>query len=89
MKPVQIEYTLDAAELEQPVEVLINVTYFHETPPNRRTWDSDVDYHGYYEITFNILHADGTPAPELDAIITKEEVQDIEQAVLNEMSEDA
>ena len=89
MKPVQIEYTLDAAQLEQPVDVLINVTYFHESPPNRRSWDSDMDYYGYHSIEFNILHADGTPAPELDAMITKAEIEDIEQAVLNEMSEEA
>ena len=87
MKPVQIEYTLDAAQLEEPVEVLINVTYFHDSPPNRRSWDSDVDYHGYCEIVFNLLHADGTPAPELDAMLTKAEIKDIEQAVVNEMTE--
>jgi hypothetical protein len=87
MKPVQIEYTLDAAQLEQPVDVLINVTYFHESPPNRSSRDSDLDYHGCYSIQFNLLHADGTPAPELDAMINKAEVQDIEQAVLNEMTE--
>jgi len=87
MKPVQIEYTLDAAQLQEPVDVLINVTYFHESPPNRNSWDSDVDYHGYCEITFNILHADGTPAPELDAILSKAEIQDIEELVQSEMTE--
>jgi hypothetical protein len=87
MKPIQIEYTLDAAELPEPVEVIINVTYFHESPPNRHSWDSDVDYYGYYEIQFNLLHADGTPAPELDAIINAAEVKDIEEKILEEMAE--
>lgn len=89
MKPVQIEYTLDAAQLEQPVDVILNVTYFHETRPNRRSWDSDLDYYGYCEVEFNILHADGTPAPELDAMLTKAEIAYIESEIIEELCEEA
>ena len=89
MKPVQIEYTLDAAQLEQPVDVILNVTYFHETKPNRSSWDSDMDYHGYCEVEFNVLHADGTPAPELDAMLSKAEIKYVEEKIIEEMSEEA
>jgi hypothetical protein len=89
MKPVQIEYTLDAAQLEQPVDVILNVTYFHETKPNRRSWDSDMDYYGYCEVEFNILNADGTPAPELDAMLSKAEIKYVEEKIIEEMSEEA
>lgn len=89
MKPYRIEYTLDAAELEEPVDVLLNVTYFHETKPNRSSWDSDMDYYGYCEVEFNILHADGTPAPELDAMLSKADIADIEETIIEEMAEEA
>jgi len=35
MKPVQIEYTLDISKLEEPLDVILSVNYFHESKPNR------------------------------------------------------
>lgn len=86
---IKIPYTLDITQLEEPLEVILNVTYFHNSKPTRSSRDSDMDYYGYYEVEFNILYKDGSPAPELDAMLTAAEEDDIKLAIYEEMCEEA
>jgi hypothetical protein len=88
MVATQIEYTLDLAQLDDRVEVLLNVTDFHYHKPNRNSRDSDYDYHGWSEISYDILHLDGTPAPELEALLSKADKEDIEIKIIEEMGDD-
>lgn len=88
MKPVQIEYTLDIAALEEPIEVILSVNYFHETKPNRSCRDSDYDYHGYIEVDFDII-VDGKVSRELWDALTSRELEEIEIAIHEEMTEEA
>lgn len=87
MTPTKIDYLLDLPDFDEPMEVIINVTYFHETKPNRDSWDSDLDYNGYYETDFDILLADGTPAPELYKKLSKNAKWDIEITIHEAMTE--
>ena len=88
MKPVQIEYTLDISALQEPIEVIISVNYFHEQKANRYCRDSDWDYHGYIEVDFDII-VDGKVSRELWDALTPREREDIEIAIHEEMSEEA
>ena len=88
MKPVQIEYTLDISALEEPIEVIISVNYFHEQKANRHCRDSDWDYHGYIEVDFDII-VDGKASRELWNALTPREREEIEIAIHEEMSEEA
>ena len=88
MKPVQIEYTLDIAALEEPIEVILSVTYFHESKPNRSCRDSDWDYHGYIEVDFDII-VDGKVSRAHWDMLTPKELEEIEIAIYEEMSEEA
>jgi hypothetical protein len=88
MKPVQIEYTLDISALEEPIEVIISVNYFHEQKANRHCRDSDWDYHGYIEVDFDII-VDGKASRAHWDMLTPREREEIEIAIHEEMSEEA
>jgi hypothetical protein len=88
MKPVQIEYTLDILALEEPIEVILSVNYFHETKADRSCRDSDWDYHGYIEVDFDII-VDGKVSREMWNKLTSRELEEIEIAIHEEMSEKA
>jgi hypothetical protein len=87
MKPVQIEYTLDISALEEPIEVILSVNYFHETKANRSSWDSDWDYNGYYEVDYDII-VDGKVSRELWDKLTSAEDEDIKIKIYEEMTEE-
>ncbi len=88
MKDTQIGYCLELPSMDEPLDVLINVTYFHHSKGDKGSRDSDWDFHGYYEVEFNLLHEDGTPAPELDKLLTDVDTKHIEVTVFEYMSED-
>jgi len=88
MKPVQIEYTLDISALQEPIEVIISVNYFHETKPNRSCRDSDWDYYGCIEVDFDII-VDGKVSRAHWDMLTPKELEAIEIAIHEEMSEEA
>jgi len=88
MKPVQIEYTLDISKLEEPLDVILSVNYFHESKPNRSSRDSDWDYYGYVEIDYDII-VDGKVSRELWDMLTSREDEDIKIAIHEAMTEEA
>ena len=88
MKPVQIEYTLDISALEEPIEVIISVNYFHEQKANRNCRDSDWDYQGFIEVDFDII-VDGNVSRAHWDMLTPKELEVIEIAIHEEMSEEA
>jgi hypothetical protein len=45
---------------------ILGVRYYLVLPPDRYCRDSDVDFYGYREIDFDVLHEDGSPWPEAD-----------------------
>jgi hypothetical protein len=67
LKPVSLskyKYTVESEYGEEPC--ILAVTYYLIVPPNRSCRDSDVDYYGYREIEFEVLHMNGDPWPEAD-----------------------
>jgi hypothetical protein len=88
MKPVETEYTLDISALQEPIDVMLRVNYFHETKPNRSCRDSDWDYYGHIEVDFDIV-VDGKVSRELWDKLTPKELEAIEIAITEEMSEEA
>jgi hypothetical protein len=88
MKPVQIEYTLDITALEEPIEVIISVNYFHEQKADRSCRDSDWDYQGFIEVDFDII-VDGVVSRAHWDMLTPKELEVIEIAIHEEMSEEA
>ena len=70
---------------DEDTEYLVGVTYYHHQPPNRNSWDSDVDYYGYTELEWELLNMDGTMAHEVEALLTEREYDYIEEKVKEEM----
>jgi hypothetical protein len=64
------------------IECLVNVTHFHHQPADRSCTDSDMDYRGFTEVEFGLLHLDGTPAPELEELMDIQKVADIEEMII-------
>ena len=87
MKPVQIEYTLDIAALEEPIDVILSVNYFHEQKPNRSCRDSDWDYHGYVEVDYDII-VDGKVSREMWDKLLRAEDEEIKIKIHEEMTEE-
>jgi hypothetical protein len=86
MKPVQIEYTLDISALEEPIEVILSVTYFHEQKADRSCRDSDWDYYGYVEIDYDII-VNGEVSRELWNKLLPAEDEEIKIKIHEEMTE--
>jgi len=58
-------------EDEVELDCLLAVTHIIIKKPNYSCRDSDVDYYGFRELEFDVLHMDKTPAPEILAKATK------------------
>jgi hypothetical protein len=41
-----------------------------------------MDYRGFTEVEFGLLHLDGTPAPELEELMDIQKVADIEEMII-------
>ena len=61
----------DGNHLEEEVDCLLGVTHIIVKSPDYSCRDSDVDYYGFRELEFDVLHMDKTPAPEILAKATK------------------
>jgi hypothetical protein len=73
------------------IPCIANVTLFNHVKPNYNSWASDMDYHGYTEIEFNLLDRKGYPAPWLEKKAEPIE-EDIKQELIEkilEMKEEA
>lgn len=65
------KFTVESEYEEEPC--ILGVTYYLVVPPDRYCRDSDVDFYGYREIEFDVLHANGDPWPEADAAVSERE----------------
>ncbi len=45
---------------------ILGVTYFYHARPNFSVCDSDVDYYGFTDISFDVLNSNGEFWPEMD-----------------------
>jgi hypothetical protein len=52
-------------EIDEQMCVL-GVIYFEHVGRNFSVRDSDVDYYGFTDVTFDVLHSDGSFWPEMD-----------------------
>lgn len=50
-------------------------TSYHHQRPNRNSWDSDVDYHGYTEVEWSLFDMDGNAVPEIEAGLSKQALE--------------
>lgn len=50
-------------------------TSYHYQRPNRNSWDSDVDYHGYTEVEWSLFDMDGHAVPEIEAGLSKQALE--------------
>lgn len=64
------KFTIASEFDEQPC--ILGVTHYLVVPPDRSCRDSDLDYYGFREIEFDVLHEDGEPWPEADAEIARD-----------------
>jgi len=58
-------------EEEVELDCLLAVSHIIIKKPDYSCRDSDVDYYGFREVEFDVLHMDKTPAPEILAKATK------------------
>ena len=45
---------------------ILGVTYFYHARPNFSVRDSDIDYYGFTDVSFDVLHPNGEFWPEMD-----------------------
>ena len=67
------------------------VTHFHHQPPHRgspHTCDSDLDFYGYKDLSFDILDRRGRPAPWLERKMTDADREEIESEILAVMNDE-
>jgi hypothetical protein len=55
-------------------------SYFHQRP-DRGSWESDWDYHGYTQTDWLILDRQGRPAPWLERKMTERDKDRIESEI--------
>jgi hypothetical protein len=72
---------------DEDTKYIAGVTYYHHQPPDRNSWDSDVDYHGYTELEWELLNMDGTKAYEVEVLLSEREYTYIEDKILEEMED--
>jgi hypothetical protein len=64
----------------------ISTEYTHQRP-NRRSWDSDVDYYGYTEVVWSLFDMDGRAVPEVEAGLSKNCRKYIEETLQEKAAE--
>jgi hypothetical protein len=72
---------------DEDTKYIAGVTHYHHQPPDRNSWDSDVDYHGYTELEWELLNMDGTKAYEVEVLLSEREYTYIEDKILEEMED--
>jgi hypothetical protein len=75
----------DGEEVE--VDCLLGVTHIIIKKPDYSCRDSDVDYYGFRELEFDVLHMDKTPAPEILALATRWDRERWEEQIYGQYSE--
>jgi len=73
-------------EEEAEVDCLLAVTHIIVKRPDYSCRDSDVDYYGFRELEFDVLHMDKTPAPEIEAKATKWDRERWEEQIYEDYS---
>ncbi len=72
------------------IPCLARVTTYKVVPPwkgSALTAPSDMDYHGYTEVEFDLLDRRGRPAPWLEAKLTSKETEKIEEQIIEYFSQ--
>lgn len=72
---------------EEEVDCLLGVTHIIVKNPDYSCRDSDVDYYGFREVEFDVLHMDKTPAPEIKALANKWDRKRWEEQIYEHYSE--
>lgn len=72
---------------EEEVDCLLGVTHIIVKSPDYSCRDSDVDYYGFREVEFDVLHMDKTPAPEIKALANKWDRKRWEEQIYEHYSE--
>jgi hypothetical protein len=75
----------DGEEVE--LDCLLAVTHIIVKRPDYSCRDSDVDYYGFRELEFDVLHMDKTPAPEILALATRWDRERWEEQIYGQYSE--
>ena len=70
---------------DEDTKYIAGVTHYHYQKPDRYCKDSDVDYHGYTELEWELLNMDGTLAHEVESVLTERENDYIEEKIKEEM----
>lgn len=73
---------------DEDTQYIAGVTYYHHQKPDRYCTDSDVDYHGYTELEWELLNMDGTKAYEVEALLSEREYDYIEEKIKDELGDD-
>lgn len=74
-------------EDEMELDCLLGVTHIIIKKPDYSCRDSDVDYYGFRELEFDVLHMDKTPAPEILAKATRWDRERWEEQIYEHYSE--
>lgn len=64
------------------IPCLIDVTHVKVVRGDPSTWASDIDYHGYSEVEFEVLDRRGRKADWLTKKMTQDDICEIEQTIL-------
>lgn len=65
---------------------VVRVTHAHYTQPDPSSWTSDWDYHGGWELDWEILDRRGRPAPWLQRKCTEAELQRLEEVIVQQLN---
>ena len=79
--------SLEGEDGEVELDCLLGVTHIIVKSPDYSCRDSDVDYYGFRELEFDVLHMDKTPAPEILAKATRWDRERWEEQIYEHYSE--